>query len=445
MNERDQALLSAVDNKDVKAATAALEAGADVNARNKYGRAPLHLAIRRKSKTIIRKLLKAGADVKLPDKKGQLPFTLLVQNVRDVKLAAEMVTAGAEIDAPDQERFSGKTPLHYAVRYAKLDFAQWLLDQGADLEAKEAYHGETPLLMLCRSESGAMSKTELANARWLLERGADALATGEGGQTALHLVAGSAEVDFIKELLDRGATATVSSHGSTPLHYAVTTNARDREVWDLLITAGNPVSGGERPVLREAQSYWNHVAVQYLLEQGADPDERDADGKTVLQSARDLKQDKIIGVLERWQEGASRAGVDRCPGCGGEGLTLIKADATVPSDQLACEACGGMFDAETMEALPVVGLRTEGRSFLFTGKLSSMSRAGAKAKVKELGGVARSSVAQGLDYLVIGDEGSPLFGQGKKGSKMVAAEKLIAAGAPLKIISETDFLKLTRQ
>ena len=95
MSKHHRELLAAVDNKDLKAVTAALEAGADINTKNKYGRAPIHLAIRRKSKTIIRKLLKAGADLTLTDDKGQLPFTLLVQDVRDVKLAAELVAAGA--------------------------------------------------------------------------------------------------------------------------------------------------------------------------------------------------------------------------------------------------------------------------------------------------------------------------------------------------------------
>ncbi|MBW2733923.1 MAG: hypothetical protein JRH20_16165, partial [Deltaproteobacteria bacterium] len=87
---------------------------------------------------------------------------------------------------------------------------------------------------------------------------------------------------------------------------------------------------------------------------------------------------------------------------------------------------------------------TVGRAFLFTGKLASMSRAEAKSRVAELGGVAKSSVTKDLDYLVVGDDGSPLFGGGKKGSKIVAGEKLIAAGTSLRIISETDFLTLER-
>ena len=148
------------------------------------------------------------------------------------------------------------------MKYAKLDFAEWLLQQGADLEARDVHHGETPLMMLCRSESGVMSKTELQSARWLMERGADVAATNDGEQTVLHLVAGSASVEFIREILDRGCKPTVCKYGTTPLHNAMTTNDRDREKWDLLIEAGNPISGGERPLLRSAQSSWNHVAVQ---------------------------------------------------------------------------------------------------------------------------------------------------------------------------------------
>ncbi|MCA9665911.1 MAG: BRCT domain-containing protein [Myxococcales bacterium] len=91
------------------------------------------------------------------------------------------------------------------------------------------------------------------------------------------------------------------------------------------------------------------------------------------------------------------------------------------------------------------GRTTVGKKFLFTGKLASMTRSEAKTRVADLGGVSAGSVSKDLDYLVIGDEGSPLFGEGKKGSKMVAAEKLIAAGASLVIISETDFLQLAKK
>jgi len=83
-----------------------------------------------------------------------------------------------------------------------------------------------------------------------------------------------------------------------------------------------------------------------------------------------------------------------------------------------------------------------GKGFLFTGKLATMVRDEAEAKVTGAGGKNASSVTAKLDYLVIGDDGSPLYGQGRKGSKQVAAEKLVEKGAGIKIISETAFLQM---
>ncbi|OWK47384.1 BRCT domain-containing protein [Fimbriiglobus ruber] len=81
-------------------------------------------------------------------------------------------------------------------------------------------------------------------------------------------------------------------------------------------------------------------------------------------------------------------------------------------------------------------------SFLFTGKLSTMTREEAEAKVKAANGAVAGSVTKNLHYLVIGDDGSPLYGQGKKGSKQVKAEQLNEAGANVRIISETLFLQM---
>ncbi|MCX7664933.1 MAG: BRCT domain-containing protein [Gemmataceae bacterium] len=81
-------------------------------------------------------------------------------------------------------------------------------------------------------------------------------------------------------------------------------------------------------------------------------------------------------------------------------------------------------------------------SFLFTGKLATMNRKEAEEKVKSAGGVLAGSVSKNLAYLVVGDEGSPLYGQGKKGEKQTKAEDLIAKGANISIISETTFLKM---
>lgn len=82
------------------------------------------------------------------------------------------------------------------------------------------------------------------------------------------------------------------------------------------------------------------------------------------------------------------------------------------------------------------------QTFLFTGKLSGMTREVAENLVKTANGKVVSTVSSKLAYLVIGDEGSPLYDQGAKGTKQLKAEALNEAGAQIKIISETAFLKM---
>ena len=75
--------------------------------------------------------------------------------------------------------------------------------------------------------------------------------------------------------------------------------------------------------------------------------------------------------------------------------------------------------------LPLVGL-----SFAHTGTLGSMSRSGAEALIKELGGSTSSSVTKKTSYLVVGTD---------PGSKLDTARRL-----GTEILAETEFLELVR-
>jgi DNA ligase (NAD+) len=83
-------------------------------------------------------------------------------------------------------------------------------------------------------------------------------------------------------------------------------------------------------------------------------------------------------------------------------------------------------------------LQLDGKSFLFTGTLTHMERRRAQDLVTQHGGVNASGVSKTLDYLVLGDGGSA-------GSKLNKAEKLIKDGAALKIVTETQFLKMVEK
>ena len=83
-----------------------------------------------------------------------------------------------------------------------------------------------------------------------------------------------------------------------------------------------------------------------------------------------------------------------------------------------------------------------GTSFLFVGKLAKMTREQARLLVKSLGGTCPSGINQNLDYLVLGDENSPVYGRGDKKPKQIKAEALIDAGAPIAIITEEEFISM---
>lgn len=84
----------------------------------------------------------------------------------------------------------------------------------------------------------------------------------------------------------------------------------------------------------------------------------------------------------------------------------------------------------------------QGTTFLFVGKLATMTREQARALVLSIGGSCPSGVTEHLDYLVIGDENSPVYGRGDKRPKQLKAEAMIEAGAPIAIITEQEFLRM---
>lgn len=83
-----------------------------------------------------------------------------------------------------------------------------------------------------------------------------------------------------------------------------------------------------------------------------------------------------------------------------------------------------------------------GQSFVFTGKLRNLSRREAQEMVTKRGGDAPAGVTTDLTWLVVGDEGSPLFGEGAKGSKLKKAEAYNEKGSTIQIISEASFVEL---
>ncbi|RYP21555.1 hypothetical protein DL765_002191 [Monosporascus sp. GIB2] len=182
-----------------------LDKGADIEAKDEYGRTPLLLAALFKYEAVVRLLLDKGADIEAQDQSGLTPLLLAASHGHKT-IVELLLDRGANIEAKDE---SGWTPLFLAILNGHKTVVELLLDRGADIEAKEEY-GETPLLMA--ASDGYKTIVEL-----FLDRGADIEAKDVSGRTPL-LSAALFKYEAAARLLDKGAdTEDQDESGRTQL------------------------------------------------------------------------------------------------------------------------------------------------------------------------------------------------------------------------------------
>ena len=276
---------AAVSNYEAAGVTALLDAGADIEARDRWGRTPLHHTAGAgwHSPGVITALLDAGADIKARDGNGQTPLHKAA--AIDTKPAGitALLVAGADPKARDAD---GMTPWDLAPKGSN---AYWLL---GDPKARDE-RGATPLHYSVRRYRNP------AIIAWLLASGADIEARTEQGETPLHHAAGHLTPNnpaFITALLDAGADIEAQDeHGATPLHYSVGGRYfaiyRNPAIIAVLLDAGADIEARDRwgrtPLHWAALFSKNPAVITALLDAGADPKARNANGQTPWDHAKD--------------------------------------------------------------------------------------------------------------------------------------------------------------
>ena len=117
----------AMDNYDTEALRMLLEAGADVNARDRRDRTPLHEAADRGNVAATRMLLEAGANVNARDEWGCTPLHKAAGG--DIATTRMLLEAGADVNARDRR---DRTPLHEAADKGNVAATRMLLEAGAN-------------------------------------------------------------------------------------------------------------------------------------------------------------------------------------------------------------------------------------------------------------------------------------------------------------------------
>jgi ankyrin repeat protein len=148
--------------------------------------------------------------------------------------------------------------------------------------------------------------------RELLARGPDLSFPAFAGATALHWAYFAGAPPVVALLLAGGADPTVRDPvlGCTPEAFGICTAAswgwvskvRARLTEDPALARAESARGGP---LHEAAHAGSLAAVQALVEAGADPVRRNADGKTALDLARERSDHAGCGAVAEWLEGSA--------------------------------------------------------------------------------------------------------------------------------------------
>lgn len=143
----------------------------------------------------------------------------------------------------------------YSHNYAE---ARRLVDTGADPNTLSGWG--SPFIYWC-AEKGEIDLIDIA-----LEKGADINATNKCGETALHKAAYIGKVNIIDHLIDKGANVNQKDiYNATPLFVAVLGNQTE--------------------------------AVHTLLDRGADPSIKNHNGVSAAQKAKEMGSDGIAALL----------------------------------------------------------------------------------------------------------------------------------------------------
>ncbi|XP_023317884.1 ankyrin-1-like [Trichogramma pretiosum] len=266
-----------------------------IDARDKFGCAPLHLALNGGHEQIAEWLLRRGADINLANVKGSTPLHMISAGKMDYadflqtffEISDEQ-RRPVKVDARDNE---GKTPLHHAISHRHKKLFELLLRRDVDPNVADN-DGSTALHTICMADDDNGWATMLFEISEERNRQVQIDARGLYNLTPLHLALVKKELREVAELLLRKGAATnlVDSEGSTPLH-TVCKYADDDDRVRMLIEISNeenkPVEVDARnklgrTPLHRALVKGNGQGVRYLLKLGADPNLADMNGFSPL-------------------------------------------------------------------------------------------------------------------------------------------------------------------
>lgn len=241
------------------------------------GRTALHLAAANGHMELTKLLLKYKAFVNSKAKNGEAPLHLAAQYGHPRVVTMLVQEHGASLEAITLDN---QTALHFAAKYGQLVVAQTLLALGANPNAKDD-KGQTPLHLAAENDFPDVVKLFL---KMKQNNHAVLTAVDNSGFTCAHIAAMKGSLAVVKELMmiDKAMViqAKTKTLEATTLHMAA--------------------SGGHAKI------------VKILLENGANPEDENANGMTPLCLAAWNGHSCILSCFEKkyWRRCSKKTGLN---------------------------------------------------------------------------------------------------------------------------------------
>lgn len=232
----DELHMGALDGQ-LKRVESALEYGAAVNHRDKYGRTALFEAARSGYLDIAKLLIERGAEVNVADRRGHTPlqetiafahrdtFELLIAHgadalvvdaegrslameccINNAALLERVLEFGLDLEQRDHE---GKTALIHAAEWGNDAAAELLIARGAQIDAADAA-GRTALMYAARGKATLPDNAYAEIAVRLLDAGADPTLRDKSGKTALYYARKGDEVQGVR-IVQKGMAERIAA------------------------------------------------------------------------------------------------------------------------------------------------------------------------------------------------------------------------------------------
>jgi len=177
-----------------------LQRGAPIDARDLAGATALYVAAERGQAAVVQRLIDKGADADLKGRSGTSPVAAAAFAGRN-RVVKMLLAHGADASAADD---TGKPPIVYAAASGALDIVRQLLTQDLDVNAR--YANDLTLLMWASGPDPSVAEAQaLEVVTYLVDAGAHIDDLDARGRTALMIAAEGNHAEIAQLLLAHGA------------------------------------------------------------------------------------------------------------------------------------------------------------------------------------------------------------------------------------------------